>query len=327
MRVMSIFTALICLVISLSNAKSTADKYKTYQALAKSSTPIVLDDSTYNDLTSRPRDYHVAVILTAGDARYGCQLCREIEPEWDLLARSWTKGVQQDTPRLLFGTLDFSQGKNTFQKLMLQTAPVLMFFPPTVGSGAKADASPIRYDFNAPLSADQISNWLNRYLPDGHKPPVVRPVNYGRIITITTLLLGAVTLFTVSSRFILPIIQNRNLWAAVSLIAILLFTSGHMFNHIRKVPYVAGDGKGGISYFASGFSTQFGLETQIVAAMYAILSFATIVLAMKTPRIADPKSQQVSVIVWGGVVFVMYSFLLSVFRTKNSGYPFFLPPF
>lgn len=40
-----------------------------------------------------------------------------------------------------------------------------------------------------------------------------------------------------------------------------------MFNHIRKVPYVAGDGKGGISYFAGGFSNQFGLETQIVAAM------------------------------------------------------------
>lgn len=40
-----------------------------------------------------------------------------------------------------------------------------------------------------------------------------------------------------------------------------------MFNHIRKVPYVAGDGKGGISYFAGGFQNQFGLETQIVAAM------------------------------------------------------------
>lgn len=40
-----------------------------------------------------------------------------------------------------------------------------------------------------------------------------------------------------------------------------------MFNHIRKVPYVAGDGKGGISYFAGGFQNQFGMETQIVAAM------------------------------------------------------------
>ena len=40
-----------------------------------------------------------------------------------------------------------------------------------------------------------------------------------------------------------------------------------MFNHIRKVPYVVPDGKGGVSYFAGGFQNQYGLETQIVAAM------------------------------------------------------------
>lgn len=40
-----------------------------------------------------------------------------------------------------------------------------------------------------------------------------------------------------------------------------------MFNHIRKVPYVAGDGRGGINYFAAGFQSQFGLETQIVATL------------------------------------------------------------
>jgi oligosaccharyltransferase complex subunit gamma len=88
-----------------------------------------------------------------------------------------------------------------------------------------------------------------------------------RIVSAVTILLGAITLFTVLSPYLLPIIQNRNLWAAFSLIAILLFTSGQMFNHIRKVPYVAGDGNGGISYFAGGFQNQFGLETQIVAAI------------------------------------------------------------
>jgi hypothetical protein len=70
-----------------------------------------------------------------------------------------------------------------------------------------------------------------------------------------------------ASPYVLPVIQNRNIWASISLVSILLFTSGHMFNHIRKVPYVAGDGKGGISYFAGGFQTQFGLETQIIAAL------------------------------------------------------------
>jgi oligosaccharyltransferase complex subunit gamma len=41
----------------------------------------------------------------------------------------------------------------------------------------------------------------------------------------------------------------------------------------------------------------------------------------------DPRTQQIAVIVWGSVVFGMYSFLMSVFRVKNGGYPFWLPPF
>ena len=92
-------------------------------------------------------------------------------------------------------------------------------------------------------------------------------MNYFKIISVTTAILGLITLVAVAAPYMLPILQNRNLWAAFSLIAVLLFTSGHMFNHIRKVPYVAGDGKGGISYFAGGYSNQFGLETQIVAAI------------------------------------------------------------
>jgi oligosaccharyltransferase complex subunit gamma len=118
-----------------------------------------------------------------------------------------------------------------------------------------------------------------------------------------------------------------------------------MFNHIRNVPYVAGDGKGGISYFANGFQNQYGLETQIVAAMCkssgtlflslrafltipdGILALSGISLAIKVPRISDPKAQGVAVFVWAAILFVMYSFLISIFRGKNAGYPFALPPF
>ena len=59
----------------------------------------------------------------------------------------------------------------------------------------------------------------------------------------------------------------------------------------------------------------------------AILSFATIALALKVPRMKDARTQQVAVIIWGTVIVVMYSFLMNVFRGKNQGYPFWLPPF
>jgi oligosaccharyltransferase complex subunit gamma len=82
-----------------------------------------------------------------------------------------------------------------------------------------------------------------------------------------TILLGAVTVLVTASPYVLPVLQNRKIWTSISLVSILLFTSGHMFNQIRKAPYVAGDGRGGISYFAGSFQNQYGLETQVVAAL------------------------------------------------------------
>jgi oligosaccharyltransferase complex subunit gamma len=164
-----------------------------------------------------------------------------------------------------------------------------------------------------------------------------------KLVITTTSVLGVITLVGTIGPHLWPIIQNRNVWAAVSLLMVLLFTSGQMFNHIRKVPYVAGDGRGGISYFAGGFQNQFGMETQIVAALCklssswcvtltdfyldGVLAFASINLALKCPRMADSRTQQVAVLAWGAVIFVVYSMLLNVFRFKNGGYPFYLPPF
>ena len=181
---------------------------------------------------------------------------------------------------------------------------------------------------HSPQAAEQIHAWVSRQLPaDVPKPKISRPINWVKIISVTTAVLGGITALAVASPYILSLLQNRNLWAAFSLITVLLFTSGHMLNHNRKTPYVQGDGKGGISYFAGGFSNQFGLESQIVAAIYGVLAFATISLALKVPRIADSRAQQFAVFLWSGVLLCMYSYLLSVFRQKNGGYQFWLPPF
>jgi oligosaccharyltransferase complex subunit gamma len=220
-----------------------------------------------------------------------------------------------------------------------------LFFPPTVGENAKPDGQPVRFDFLGPQTAEGVHAWLLRHLPAGGNYPggVTRPVNYGRIAASVTILLGAFTFITVAYPYVVPVLQNRNLWAGISLIMILLFTSGHMYNHIRRVPYVANNGRGGISYFAGGFQNQFGMETQIVAAMCksgphlcrtsidfcldAVLAFAAINLAIRVPRIKDSRTQQAAVIIWASVIWGMYSFLMSVFRIKNGGYPFWLPPF
>lgn len=168
-------------------------------------------------------------------------------------------------------------------QLRLQTAPVMYLFPPTVGPHAKPSGEPIQFEFPmGPPSAELVRDWVTRHLPNmSPVPRISRPVNYVKIVTIGTLLSGAVTAAFVAWPYVMPILQNRNLWAAACVLGVLVFTSGHMFNHIRQTPYVGGNGRGGINYFAGGFQNQFGLETQIVGAICK-LCLAECVLSLKT---------------------------------------------
>lgn len=126
MKIRFLVVTLFCLINTIDGAKIRQDKFQAFQALARSPAPIELDDSIYEDLTAKPRDYHVAVLLTAAEAKYGCQLCRDFQPEWDLLARTWNKGANHRETKLLFGTLDFNQGRNTFQKVTISIVWIMM---------------------------------------------------------------------------------------------------------------------------------------------------------------------------------------------------------
>lgn len=117
MKLLSLLFSILY-IVHFALTSAATDKFERYQAISRSA-PIVLDDSSYGELVSKPRDYHVAVVLTATEARFGCILCRDFQPEWELIAQSWNKGSKPDGLKLLFGTLDFANGKGTFQKVRL----------------------------------------------------------------------------------------------------------------------------------------------------------------------------------------------------------------
>ncbi|RCI12918.1 hypothetical protein L249_0583 [Ophiocordyceps polyrhachis-furcata BCC 54312] len=310
--------------------------------------PAILNDDSFKKLLAAPRDYAVVVLLTAQGARFGCQLCREFQPEWDLLARVWSKGDKAGEARTLFGTLDFSDGRETFISLGLQTAPVLYLYYPTHGPHAVPFRDPKNFEFssgfvtrqqilsdgtiltdttNSPTTAEQVHNWIVANLPGRPHPAFKRPLNYLRLASTFTILAGLGTIAYNASPYIMPIIQNRQFWAMGTMIAMLLFISGHMFNHIRKVPYVAPAKNGGITFIASGFQNQTGIESQIVAVLCAIMSFCVIALVTRVPRIANRRTQMFAVLSIVTVMTVTNSFMLHIFRMKNAGYPFAMPPF
>lgn len=327
MRLLPLLTAFTSL-LSLTVAQKAANKYQTFADLASSSKGakgvVLLNDQLFGDLTGPHRNFTSVVLFTALDNRFGCVLCRDFQPEFDVLGNSWHK-EHPKSDGLFFGVLDFSVGKQTFQRLGMSTAPILMLFPSsTPGSGS--EHHPLKFDFNPSdlTPAEAVARWITA--SSKHKVTVHRPFNYVKLFTFIGGIIGTATLSKLAYPYLAPALYSRNLWAAVSLVAVLLFTSGHMFNHIRKVPYVVQGRGGGVSYIAGGFSNQLGLETQIIAVVYAVLAFSAIALCVKMPRMESSGKQKIAVMAWNLVLLVLFSFLMSIFKMKNGAYPFFLPP-
>jgi oligosaccharyltransferase complex subunit gamma len=113
LRFLALTALSLTAAVSAKKAASTS-KFDTYHAL---SAPVELDEKGYQELTASPRDYSLAVLLTARDQKYACGICKDFDAEWNILGRSWQKGDRNGDKRVLFATLDFDQGKNVFVKV------------------------------------------------------------------------------------------------------------------------------------------------------------------------------------------------------------------
>jgi oligosaccharyltransferase complex subunit gamma len=117
MKCSEILSLALLPLLCLGAKKASQGRFEEYYARFQSSAPLRLDDASYDELTAAPRNHSVVVLLTALEARFGCQLCRDFQPEWDILGKSWAKGDRNGESRTLLGTLDFADGKVTFQKV------------------------------------------------------------------------------------------------------------------------------------------------------------------------------------------------------------------
>lgn len=115
---MRLFKTLLSVTLLVSGVlaakKSSEERFNNFHSKSLSSTPIKLTDVTYKSMTAAPRDYSVTILLTALDPRYGCEMCQGFQPEWETLAKSWISGDKKAESRMLFGTLDFKDGRDTF---------------------------------------------------------------------------------------------------------------------------------------------------------------------------------------------------------------------
>ncbi|KAG6909699.1 hypothetical protein DXG01_015900 [Tephrocybe rancida] len=309
---MKSFLALLSLPFCLA---AVADPQKQLLELANAGNGLIkLDSNTFDLLTSPKRTWSVSVQLTAMDSRRKCTPCKDFDPSWQAVAKAWSTVAKPHRDEHFFATLDFDDGQTTFQKLGLQSAPVVYVYPAAQGPRAPANGkvSPMKYDFTNGFDPAPLAESLSKHTPVAI--PYSDPIDWGRYISFGIAGLA----FLVVLRFIQPILQNRWTWAIITVGVSLVMTSGYMFTRIRASPYNGGPG----NWIAAGFQNQFGQEVNVVAGIYGLLSMSFLMLVMVVPYQSSPARQRVQVYLWNGVFIVVYSVLVSLFRVKNRGYPF-----
>lgn len=308
-------------VISGINAYTSNYKVEKLNSLYKPDTFLELDSKTFNLFTEKGRNYSILVVLTAIDPQFGCEPCVKFKDEYAALTKSYSRSFKSG--QLYFANLDFSNGRDVFMKMQLQNVPHVLFFPATEGPNAKAISGEYElYDFNNKgLKAEPLAQWLENV--SKVKINFSRPVDYTLFIpTIISAVIFTATII-VARKTIIYFLTSKQLWCMLSLGWILIFCSGHMWNQIRGPPYQGRGDKGAPELISPSFSSQYLVETQILAALYGLCAFSFILLSVKVPQIEGEGLKRVATYVSLALFVGFYSLLLRMFNIKQGGaYPF-----
>ncbi|KAG0253681.1 oligosaccharyl transferase subunit ost3/OST6 [Mortierella polycephala] len=293
-------------------------KVSRLQAKASANRGIVeLDTKAFDEVMAMPRNYSMVVLFTALGPEFKCAPCHLFDSEYRLVGAGWSK--LKDKSKLFIGTLDFRVGQAIFQKFGMNSAPSVLYFP----ASETATINPLnRYELHKRgFKAEPFLEWLNDKA--GTELQINRPFDFMalgvKVLMTVGVCLWAYVLYYKAGK----IFGSKHFWTAVSMIIMVVMISGHMWNQIRNPPYMA-RGRDGPAFIAQGFQNQIGIETQLVAFIYTVLSGTVIALIGLVPRIENPGSQRIAVLAAMGLLVFMYSVLIQFFKVKNSGYPFAL---
>ncbi|GMT21043.1 hypothetical protein PFISCL1PPCAC_12340, partial [Pristionchus fissidentatus] len=282
-----------------------------------------------NLVRSQPRNYSMMVMFTALSTSVNCPICKPAYDEFFILANSY-RYAHADSRSLYFAIVDYEEAPNVFQQMNLNTAPILYHFGPKLTGKKK----PEQMDFQRHgFDADAMARFVHDQTE--HSIRVLRPPNYAApviILLLAMLVLGLLYM----RRNNLEFLYNRTFWATVCVGMTFVFMSGQMWNHIRGPPFfMTNPNTRETQYIHSSTQYQLVGETYIVACLYAAITFGFILMndsavlenikeALKsrksTSALSTPPYAWVSI----GLAMVAFFFsaLLSVFRSKYSGYPY-----
>uniref|UniRef100_A0A8C4MZT7 Tumor suppressor candidate 3 n=1 Tax=Eptatretus burgeri TaxID=7764 RepID=A0A8C4MZT7_EPTBU len=235
--------------------------------------------------------------------------------EMQILANSWRYSGSFSS-RLFFAMVDFDEGPDVFQQLNMNSAPTFMHFPPK-GKPRRADTFDLQRNG---IMAEQLAKWITDRTEVVLR--VFRPPNYSGAVALM-LLMTLVGGLLFLRRNNLDFLYNKTGWGIALLCIVFAMTSGQMWNHIRGPPYAHKNPQTGqVAYIHGSSQAQFVAETHIVILLNAAITLGMILLHDAASGMGDASKRKILCLVGLGLVVFFFSFLLSIFRSKYSGYPY-----
>ncbi|KRX90057.1 Magnesium transporter protein 1 [Trichinella pseudospiralis] len=263
---------------------------------------------------SSPRNYSVIILLTSQSNRQ-CRICGVVQDEFEVVASSY-RFTNMNSKRLYFVLADYEEAGEVFHTLGISAIPIILHVPPR-GNLKRQD----KMDFQrSGIQAEAIAKWVQERTDV--VIPVMRPPNYAGPVALFLLLMLVCGLLYMK-RSSLDFLYNRNLWGFLALCITFAFLSGQMWNHIRSPPFFYHNPKTGQwTIFSQGTQMQFIVETYIVGLIYMAITMGFILLIDATDMKTSSSKTRFYAYAGIGLVVIVFSFLLSVFRLKYRGYPY-----
>lgn len=305
-----------------------------------------------------PRPYNVLTVFTALTHEYRCDYCHDAHkamiPVSESLFKHWRSLATttnttfldpEDEKPLFIAIVDIARNKDIFQRLQLNTAPVICIQPSTYSTKVYGNVNgflnqiPQNKKFiqtSARFTPNDFTTFVHKALgisvATESKPPVQELV-----VVLLLILAGCVCLYFFRD-LLIKLRTQTTLMIFVSWIAYIFCTAGGMYNIIAGTQFNSKDEKGNVQHILVARRDQYGEESFIVGGLTLALGIAGVLLIKKatktttTQSSTQPKKNVILSIIQGlidsiftpSVCFatcvMLWLMLKKVYLIKNGGY-------
>ena len=251
-------------------------------------------------------------MFTALESYHKCEPCQYLHSQFKLVAKTYS-----DMDNMFFFVADFDKAKELFQKLKLQSAPVMKAIGPKANTAKAIDFQINQHG----LEAEAVVEFVLQHAKADRRS-IERPTSYSGLILFLIMMLSLSLLGWKMQGALINVLTMPLFWGGISLFLTFTFLSGQMWNHIRGAPFMQVDQKGNSVLIVPNSGQQLGKESLVISFVYGMISFFFVMLVKQVPAMESMSSKRTFSFVYGAAFMFSVSLLFLCFRTKVGEYPF-----